>query len=293
MDQAEGLRNVIKAKEARMVADPRIIAITSGKGGVGKSNTAVNLAIAFRKMNKRVIIFDADLGLANVEVMFGTVPKYSLKDFVYGEMELTEIITRGPMDIGFISGGSGMLSLNNLDEDQRQGLVYGLSKLSEICDILLIDTGAGVSDSVLDFVMAAPEVLLVATPEPSAITDAYSLIKAVYGRRETADRIPSISIVANKVMSEAEGDAVYTKLSSVVERFLGEHIDYKGYIPQDVLLENAVRSQKIVSLVSPASKSARAYFDLAGRLLGNEPAPGDTQTGLFRFFSSFIKQGDK
>ena len=289
MDQAEGLRNVIKAKEARMLTDPRIIAITSGKGGVGKSNTAVNLAIAFRKMNKRVIIFDADLGLANVEVMFGTVPKYSLKDFVYGEMELSEIITRGPMDIGFISGGSGMLSLNNLDEDQRQGLVYGLSKLSELCDVLLIDTGAGVSDSVLDFVMAAPEVLLVATPEPSAITDAYSLIKAVYGRRDTGERMPKISILANKVMSQAEGDAVYAKLSSVVERFLNEHIDYVGFIPQDVLLENAVRSQKIVSLVSPASKSARAYFDLAGRLLGAEPMPGDTQTGLFKFFASFIK----
>ncbi|MCR5098431.1 MAG: MinD/ParA family protein [Lachnospiraceae bacterium] len=289
MDQAEGLRNVIKAREAKMVGDPRIFAITSGKGGVGKSNTAVNLAIAFRKMDKRVIIFDADLGLANVEVMFGTVPRYSLKDFVYGDMELPEIITRGPMDIGFISGGSGMLSLNNLDEDQRQGLVYGLSRLSELCDILLIDTGAGVSDSVLDFVMASPEVLLVTTPEPSAITDAYSLIKAVFGRRDTGVRIPDISVVANKVISDAEGDAVFTKLSSVVDRFLNEKVKYMGCIPQDPLLENAVRSQKIVSIVSPASKSARAYFELANRLLGQEPQPEDTQTGLFRFFASFIK----
>ncbi len=289
MDQASGLRNVIKAREAKMVSDPRIYAITSGKGGVGKSNTAVNLAIAFRKMDKRVIIFDADLGLANVEVMFGTVPKYSLKDYVFGQMELSEIITRGPMDIGFISGGSGMLSLNNLTEDQRQGLVYGLSGLSELCDILLIDTGAGVSDSVLDFVMASPEVLLVTTPEPSAITDAYSLIKAVYGRRDTATRIPGISIVANKVVSETEGDAVYTKLSSVVERFLNERITYMGCIPQDPLLENAVRSQKIVSLESPTSKSARAYFELANRLLGREIPPEDTQSGLFRFFASFIK----
>ena len=289
MDQAEGLRNVIKAREAKMVLDPKIFAITSGKGGVGKSNTAVNLAIAFRKMDKRVIIFDADLGLANVEVMFGTVPKYSLKDFVYGDMELSEIITKGPMDIGFISGGSGMLSLNNLDEDQRQGLVYGLSKLSELCDILIIDTGAGVSDSVLDFVMASPEVLLITTPEPSSITDAYSLIKAVFGRRDTKGRVPNISVVANKVLSESEGDAVYTKLSSVVKRFLNEKITYMGCIPQDPLLENAVRSQKIVSLESPASKSARAYFDLANRLLGLQPGPEDTQSGLFRFFACFFK----
>ena len=286
MDQAQGLRNVIKANEAKMAAEPKIFAITSGKGGVGKSNTAVNLAIAFRKLEKRVIIFDADLGLANVEVMFGTVPKYSLKDFVYGQMDLPEIITRGPMDIGFISGGSGMLSLNNLSSDQRQGLVYGLSKLGELCDIMLIDTGAGVSDSVLDFVLAAPKVLLVTTPEPSAITDAYSLIKAVYGRDEKS---PSISLIANKVVSDAEGDAVYQKLSSVVEKFLGEKIDYMGCIPQDPLLESAVRSQKIVSVESPASKSARAYFDLANRLLGMEVPSGDTAGGLFRFFASFIK----
>ena len=289
MDQAEGLRNVIKANEARLLVEPKIYAITSGKGGVGKSNTAVNLACAFRKMDKRVIIFDADLGLANVEVMFGTVPKFSLKDYVFGEKELSEIITRGPQDIGFISGGSGMLSLNNLDSDQRQGLVYGLSKLGELCDILLIDTGAGVSDSVLDFVMAAPRVLLVTTPEPSAITDAYSLIKAVYGKKSTAESVPAISIIANKVVSTAEGDAVYTKLSSVTERFLGEHIDYIGSVPQDALLENAVRAQKIVSIESPTAKSARAYFEIANKLLGTEARPGDTASGLFRFFASFIK----
>ena len=291
MDQAEGLRNVIKARDAKIAAEPRIIAITSGKGGVGKSNTAVNLAIAFRKMDKRVIIFDADLGLANVEVMFGTVPKYSLKDYVYGEMELSEIITKGPMDIGFISGGSGMLSLNNLNDDQRQGLVYGLSNLSGMCDVMLIDTGAGISDSVLDFVLAAPEVLLVTTPEPSSITDAYSLVKAVFNKRKTTGEKQTMSIVANKVMSEAEGNAVYTKLSSVVERFLGGHIDYMGYIPQDPLLEDAVRAQKIVSLASPTSRSARAYFEIASKLMGSESMPGDTKSGLFRFFSSFITSG--
>ena len=289
MDQAEGLRNVIKANEAKIAAWPKIYAITSGKGGVGKSNTAVNLACAFRKMDKRVIIFDADLGLANVEVMFGTVPKYSLKDYVYGERELSEIITKGPMDIGFISGGSGMLSLNNLSADQRQGLVYGLSRLSDLCDVLIIDTGAGVSDSVLDFVMASPEVLLVTTPEPSAITDAYSLIKAVFARGNESGDTPRISVISNKVVSEAEGDAVYTKLSSVTERFLGEHIDYLGSVPQDSLLENAVRAQKIVSLETPASRSARAYFELANKLLGTEDRPGDTKSGLFRFFASFIK----
>ncbi len=289
MDQAQGLRNVIKANEVKQLAEPKIYAITSGKGGVGKSNTAVNLAVAFKKLGKNVIIFDADLGLANVEVMFGTVPKYSLKDFVYGEKELSEIITRGPEDIGFISGGSGMLSLNNLSSDQRQGLVYGLTKLGAMCDVLLIDTGAGVSDSVLDFVVAAPEVLLVTTPEPSAITDAYSLIKAVCKKGDDTGQKPGISIIANKVVSEAEGDAVYTKLSSVVKRFLREEVSFLGSIPQDPLLENAVRAQKIVSLESPAARSSRAYFEMANKLMGIEQRPGDTASGLFRFFASFIK----
>lgn len=290
MDQAQGLRNVIKANEIKAAAEPRIYAITSGKGGVGKSNTAVNLAIAFRKMDKHVIIFDADLGLANVEVMFGTVPKFSLKDFVYGQKELSEIITPGPMDIGFISGGSGMLSLNNLSADQRQGLVYALSRLGEFCDVLIIDTGAGVSDSVLDFVTAAPEVLLVTTPEPSAITDAYSLIKAVYAKRGMGADAPHIQLIANKVISEAEGAAVYTKLSSVVSRFLGGQIDFLGAIPQDTLLENAVRAQKIVSLETPAARSSRAYFEIAAKLMGMDAMAGDTKSGLFRFFSSFINR---
>ena len=287
MDQAEQLRIIKANNQIRPLA--RVIAVTSGKGGVGKSNTAINLAIEFRRKGKRVIILDADFGLANIEIMFGAVPKHNLFDLIYQGKNIKEIITWGPMEVGFISGGSGMLSLNNLSSDQRQGLGYGLTKLGELCDVLLIDTGAGVSDSVLDFVMAAPEVLLVTTPEPSAITDAYSLIKAVYGKREERESLPHISLIANKVVSQAEGDAVYSKLSSVTERFLGGELSFLGSIPQDTLLENAVRAQKIVFLESPASKSARAYFELANKLAGTEDRPGDTKSGLFRFFASFIK----
>ena len=289
MDQAQSLRNVVKAQNVNMAQEAKIFTITSGKGGVGKSNTAVNLALHFRKLGKRVIILDADFGTANVEVMFGTIPKHNLSDYVFGDLELSDIITEGPEGIGFISGGSGILQLNNLNKDQLNGVIYGLSELNNYCDILLIDTGAGVSDTVLEFVLSSPDVLLITTPEPSSITDAYSLVKSVYKNKEYQQNQPRIHVVANKVTSEDEGKAVYTKLNSVVKKFLNGNLNYLGNIPYDTILETAVRNQQIVSLSSPASKSARAYFDLANKLLGNELSDRSSQ-GLFRFFNSFIKK---
>ena len=289
MDQAQSLRNVVKAQNVNMAREAKIITITSGKGGVGKSNTAVNLALHFRKLGKRVIILDADFGTANVEVMFGTIPKHNLSDYVFGDLELSDIITEGPEGIGFISGGSGILQLNNLNKDQLNGVIYGLSELNNYCDILLIDTGAGVSDTVLEFVLSSPDVLLITTPEPSSITDAYSLVKSVYKNKEFQQNQPRIHVVANKVTSEDEGKAVFTKLNSVVKKFLNGNLNYLGNIPYDTILETAVRNQQIVSLSSPASKSARAYFDLANKLLGNELSDRSSQ-GLFRFFNSFIKK---
>jgi flagellar biosynthesis protein FlhG len=208
---------------------------------------------------------------------------------VFGDLELSDIITEGPEGIGFISGGSGILQLNNLNKDQLNGVIYGLSELNNYCDILLIDTGAGVSDTVLEFVLSSPDVLLITTPEPSSITDAYSLVKSVYKNKEFQQNQPRIHVVANKVTSEDEGKAVYTKLNSVVKKFLNGNLNYLGNIPYDTILETAVRNQQIVSLSSPASKSARAYFDLANKLLGNELSDRSSQ-GLFRFFNSFIKK---
>ncbi|MCR5545490.1 MAG: P-loop NTPase [Lachnospiraceae bacterium] len=289
MDQAQALRNVVKAQNVNMAEEAKVFTITSGKGGVGKSNTAVNLALQFRKLGKRVIILDADFGTANVEVMFGTIPKHNLSDFVFGDLDLSDIITEGPEGIGFISGGSGILQLNNLNKDQLNGVIYGLSELNNYCDILLIDTGAGVSDSVLEFVLSSPDVLLITTPEPSSITDAYSLVKSVYKSKSFTVGHPNIHIVSNKVTSDDEGEAVYIKLNSVVKKFLNGNLNYLGNIPYDTILETAVRNQQIVSLSSPTSKSARAYFELANKLLGNS-IPSSGNSGLFRFFNSFIKK---
>ena len=218
MDQAQQLRNIVKLQEQRNISNAKVITITSGKGGVGKSNMAVNLAVHFRKMGKRVIIFDADFGLANVEVMFGTVPKYNLTKLLEGEMKIEDIITKGPEDIGFISGGSGIVGLNNLNKSQIDYLISNLSYLNELTDVLIIDTGAGVSDSVLDFVLASPEVVLVTTPEPSSLTDSYSLIKALYKNPGFIKNGTNIRLVANKVNSRDEAMAVYNKIKTVEYR---------------------------------------------------------------------------
>lgn len=289
MDQAEQLRNVIKQKNQKNINNARVLTITSGKGGVGKSNMAVNLAIWFRKMGQRVIILDADFGLANVEVMFGTVPEYNLGDLIFGGKNIREIITRGPMDIGFISGGSGIVDLNNLTKEQIAYLVHSLSLLNDLCDVLIIDTGAGVSDSVLEFVLASPEVIMVTTPEPSSLTDSYSLLKALYKSPKFIRNGTNIHLVANKVNSEVEGEAVYTKLNSVVEKFLDGKLHYLGMIPADSILEKAVRNQKMVSVVAPNAKSTKAFEIISQNLITGDDK-NRYRWGITQLFNNFINR---
>ena len=288
MDQAESLRNVIKKQNQTVSQTARVITVTSGKGGVGKSNIAVNLAVQFQKQGKKVIIFDADFGLANVEVMFGTVPKYNIADMIYREMEMTEIITEGPNGIGFISGGSGIDGLGNLSQEQIVYLVKCLNELNKLADIIIIDTGAGISDSVLEFVMASPEVLLVTTPDPSSLTDAYSLIKVLYHNPNFVKDMTKISVVANKTVSVEEGHMVYQKLNSVVNRFLDGNVEYLGTIPQDIELEKSVRQQKTVSLNAPASNAARAFEVLASNILNGEQKDVKLNWGITQLFSRII-----
>lgn len=291
MDQAEQLRNVIKQKNQEGLPKlAKVITITSGKGGVGKSNVAVNMAVCFRKMGKRVIIFDADLGLANVEVMFGAVPQYNLSDLIYRGKRIREIITTGPMDIGFISGGSGIAGLNNLSKDQIIYLVHSLAELNELADIIIIDTGAGISDSVLEFVLASPEIFLVTTPEPSSLTDSYSLLKALY-RNPTFDRDNvKINIISNKVNSVQEGEAVFAKLQSVVTQFLKGSISFLGMIPQDQEMENSVRSQKIVSLDKPNAISSKAFKVLTNNYVNNQHEYITIHKGITQLFINFLSR---
>ena len=295
MDQAQQLRNVIKLRdqnnqkvEASQMA--RVVTVTSGKGGVGKSNLAVNLAVQLRKAGKRVIIFDADFGLANVEVMFGAIPQYNLSDFIYRGKRIQEIITPGPMDIGFISGGSGIIGLNNLYREQIMYLVKAIEELNTLADYIIIDTGAGISDQVLEFVMASPEVLLVSTPEPSSLTDSYSLLKALYRNPNFVAADTTIHVISNRVSSLEEGQAVFDKLNSVVSQFLHGKLNYLGMIPQDAALDKAVRQQKTVSLLEPASKSAKAFAVLADNLMNGTHNQVLAKRGIVQMFSGFLQK---
>ena len=287
MDQAEQLRNIVK-KNQRPARKARIFTVTSGKGGVGKSNVVVNLAVQMQRQGKKVIIFDADLGLANVEIMFGAIPKYNLSDLIYRGKTVQEIITAGPMDIGYISGGSGITGVNNLSKEQLKFLVRNLNDLDELADIVLIDTGAGISDHVLEFVMASPEVLLLATPEPSSLTDAYSLLKALHRNPEFRQSQTKIKVISNRVASEEEGDGVFEKLNAVVGQFLKGDLEYLGMIPQDMAVEKAIRQQQPVSILYPEAKATKAFEALTYNLLEGNVVPVHGKKGIMQLLSRFI-----
>lgn len=289
MDQAEALRNVVKLKKQENKPNARVITITSGKGGVGKSNVAVNLAVWMKKCGKRVIIFDADFGLANVEVMLGAAPRYNLSDVLYHGKRISDVITEGPMGIGFISAGSGIAGLNNLSLDQLETMVRSFAELDGLADIILIDTGAGISDQVLRMILASREVLLITTPDPSSLTDSYSLLKALYTNPAFECKEIKISVLANRVLSEEEGRNVYEKLSSVVFQFLQGSVFYAGMIPQDTALEKAVRQQQPVSLYLPFSRSAKAFERAALGLLNGAWKQEEREGGISRIFSGFWK----
>ena len=282
MDQAQNLRNIVKkntvVKENEKKS--RIITVTSGKGGVGKTSVSINLAIQFRLQGKSVIIFDADFGLANIEVMIGAIPKYNLSDLIYRGKDLNDIIMKGPMDIGFISGGSGISGFGDLTKEQLTYLVYKIKELESMADIIIIDTGAGISSAVMDFVVVSNEVILVTTPEPTSITDSYSLLKALNKRDDFDKSQNHIKIVANRVRSYEEGANLYNKLNVVVNKFLNFNIEFLGIIENDENMSKAVIHQKPISMAYPNSKGAKSFKKISDTLLEKKTTDEDEQKGL-------------
>lgn len=289
MDQAENLRNIIKQNQQIQRPAARVITVTSGKGGVGKSNVSINLAVQFRKLGKKVVIFDADFGLANIEVMFGAIPKNNLGDLIYQGKNIREIITMGPMDIGFISGGSGIAGMSNLGREYINYLIQNLAELDLIADVIIIDTGAGISDSVLEFLVASGEVLLVTTPEPTSITDSYSLLKALNRHPRFGKDTTQIKVVANKTLDFEEGKQLYNKLNIVVSRYLKIPIQFAGVIPEDPQLRKAVMQQSPVSIYAPQSKASLAFEDLAATLMNNSVEPVYHKRGMAGFFANMVR----
>ena len=290
MDQATELRNIVKSNQI-VTHMARVITVTSGKGGVGKSNVAINLAVEFKKLGQRVIIFDADFGLANIEVMFGAVPKHNLADVIYHGAAMSDVVTVGPMDIGFISGGCGIAQLSQLNMQQVSVLVNSIVQLDSMADIVIIDTGAGISGTVLEFLMASNEVLLVTTPEPTSITDSYSLLKSMSRHERFIGSDIAIKMIANRVEDTQEGQQLYQKLNAVVKSYLKMDLGFLGVVPQDQQLARSVMLQSPVCIQNPNSRSARAFADLAAVLLNLEQSQRSIRRGMAGFLSTFASLG--
>ena len=288
MDQAEHLRKMVKEQaSSRRVA--RVITVTSGKGGVGKSSISVNLAIALSRVGNRVVILDADFGLANVEVMLGIRPQYNLADLMFRGKSLSDIVTQGPENIGFISGGSGIQELTNLSKDQIVYLIQKLVELDELADIIIVDTGAGISDSVLEFVAASSEVLLVATPEPTSITDAYALLKTLNRKTDISLQDTVIKMIANRIDTYDDGKELYDKLSLVVSKFLNLKLEYLGAVPQDASVSKAVMKQKPAIALYPNSQFSKSVASFANLLSDNTDGAVQNRKGIAQLFTNLLR----
>lgn len=295
-DQAERLREIISgiknSKEdekttGRISNKPasRVITITSGKGGVGKTNFTVNLGIKFAQMGLRVVIIDADLGLANVDVVMGKMSKYNLSDVINSSKDILEILEEGPNGVKFISGGSGVQELVKLNKTQLVDLLIKLGKLDEEADVILIDTGAGLSENVISFVHAAREVILVTTPEPTSITDAYALIKTITHK----DKAKNIKVVVNRADNPAEAFNILDKLNVVTQKFLGIKLHKLGYILNDACVTKAVKIQQPFVLSFSKSEASRNMNDIALTLMDNAELTASSVSGIKMFINKLTK----
>jgi flagellar biosynthesis protein FlhG len=279
--------NSIEPENHKKEFNTRVIAVSSGKGGVGKSNLVANLGIALAQRERKVLIFDADLGMANIDVILGINPKFNLKHLVDGEKKLDEIVVTGPHSLKIVPGGSGVPELANLSDDQQQRLIESFVELEHGADITLIDTGAGISKDVISFILAAREALIITTPEPTAITDAYGLIKVLTQR----DRDVDIKVIVNMVSSEKEGREIADRIVMAAKQFLSKSVEPLGYILADPSVYTSVRQQVPFLLNYPTSKASRCVENLAASI---DSVPVDdrqlaSRNGFRGFLSRLLK----
>jgi len=244
----------------------RTIAVTSGKGGVGKTNIAANLAMIFRRYKKRVLLVDLDLGLANIDILLGIRPEYTLQDVIEGRKQMKDIILHGPDGIKFVPASSGIEELTNLSEKQMEMLFKGFCDLDEELDIVIVDTGAGISSNVLSFVLASNEILLITTPEPTAITDAYAMIKALSRKRKDLN----IKLLVNLAGSREEAELTMKRISSVTLRFLNVNVQYLGYLLQDPNIPIAARLQKSFVKEYPNTTATSCLNNIVASFLNSD-----------------------
>lgn len=275
-DQAEALRRMVNRKTR---SKPRVIAVTSGKGGVGKTNVSVNLALKLVQSGYKVVLFDADLGLANVDIVLGLAPAFTLADVLKGNKSVEEIMIDGPLGLKVLPGGSGVYDLANLSQWRLQEFINALMVLERNFDFVIIDTGAGLHKTVLSFVLSVEEVLVVTTPEPTALTDAYGMIKVIKQQNPNT----SVSIIANMVSSPSDGDGVARKLNLVLKQFMNCKVGYAGCVMLDDSVSRSVVEQSPFVLSYPSSLASRSIDKIAQYLLGETKRRNET--GIRAFFN--------
>ncbi len=266
-----------------LVCPPRVITITSGKGGVGKTNIVANLGFALCRFGKKVLILDADLGLGNLDVLLGLAPEYNLSHVIRGEKKLSEIVVPGPGRLQILPAASGIQEMTALTSEERNRVFGQLEEFIFNFDILLIDTAAGISANVLYFNINADEIVVVATPEPTSITDAYALMKVLSVKYGTSH----FKLVVNSAASEQEADEVFRQLNLVADRFLNITLEYYGGILLDENVKKGVRQQKVVSEISPLTRASRNFAALARKLADN-PVPQSSGRGMKWCLTDFL-----
>lgn len=266
----------------------RVFAIASGKGGVGKTAVVANLAVLLARFGKRVLILDADLGLANIDVVFGLAPAYNLNHFFTGEQGLESILIEGPEGIKILPAGSGVQRFTRLDSEQKMRLLEALDSMHNDFDFVLIDTEAGISENVTYFTTAAHEILVVTTPEPTAITDAYALMKLLSNQYHEKH----FNLIVNFIKNEEEALDVYRKLTMVANRYLDISIDYIGSIPRDKLMVDAIRKQKVLVQLFQDSKASHAFEALAKTIM-QEPQSLEPKGSIQFFWKRLLDFGGK
>jgi len=288
-DQAQTLRSLnrgLAQKDKTPSRATRVFSITSGKGGVGKTALVANTAVILSRMRKRVLILDADLGLANIDVVLGLTPSYNLNHFFSGAMDLEAIMIDGPEGMKILPAGSGVQRFTRLDKLQKMRLLESLDSMHNEFDIVLIDTEAGISENVTYFNTAAQEILVVTTPEPTAITDAYALMKLL----STQYHEKNFSLIVNFINNEDEALDVYRKLTMVANRYLDISINFLGGIPTDKLMIDSIRQHKVITELFPDSKTSQAFEALA-RTIAQEPQHLEPKGSVQFFWKKLLDFG--